>query len=115
MSWAPDWKPYTIIGDDAWSDYEVSADVHTGPGGAAAVMGRVNNVGSGYGTIPKGYYLQLEEGGRVSLVVVRGKADKKALVGDAEQQALIKAQRETARAARRCSPRGRPPVAAGIR
>jgi galactosylceramidase len=94
MSWAPDWKPYTILGDDTWSDYEVSADVHPGPGEAAAVMGRVNHVGYGYGTIPKGYYLQLEQGGRVSLVVVRGKADKKALVGDAEQQALIKAQRD---------------------
>jgi galactosylceramidase len=30
----------------------------------------------------------------VSLVVVRGKVDKKALVGDAEQQALIKSQRD---------------------
>jgi galactosylceramidase len=94
LAWAPEWKPYTIIGDDAWTDYEVSADVHAGPGEAAAVMGRVNNVGTGYGTIPKGYYLQLEEGGRVSLVVVRGKADKKALVGDAEQQALIRSQRD---------------------
>ena len=94
LSWAPEWKPYTIIGDDAWTDYEVGADVHTGPGESAAVMGRVNDVGSGYGTIPKGYYLQLEDGGRVSLVVVRGKVDKKALVGDAEQQALIKSQRD---------------------
>jgi galactosylceramidase len=30
----------------------------------------------------------------VSLVVVRGKVDKKALVGDAEQQALIRSQRD---------------------
>lgn len=94
ISWAPDWKPYTIIGDDAWTDYEAGADVHLGPGESAAVMGRVNQVGTGYGIIPKGYYLQLEDGGRVSLVVVRGKADKKALVGDGEQQALIKAQNE---------------------
>jgi galactosylceramidase len=68
--------------------------VHIGPGESAAVMGRVNHVGTGYGTIAKGYYLQVEQGGRVSLVVVRGTADKKALVGDAEQQALIKAQNE---------------------
>jgi galactosylceramidase len=94
LSWGPDWKPYTIIGDDGWTDYEVSADVHPGPGESAAVMGRVNDVGTGYGIIPKGYFLQLEEGGRVSLVVVRGKADKKALVGDGEQQALIKAQHD---------------------
>jgi galactosylceramidase len=94
LSWAPDWKPYTIVGDDTWTDYEVGADVHVGPGETAAVMGRVNHVGSGYGIIPKGYYLQLDEGGRVSLVVVRGKADKKALVGDGEQQALIRAQHD---------------------
>lgn len=94
MSWGPDWKPYTIVGDDTWTDYEVGADVHVGRGEAAAVMGRVNNVGTGYGIIPKGYYLQLDEGGRVSLVVARGKADKKALVGDGEQQAMIRAQHD---------------------
>jgi galactosylceramidase len=34
--------------------------------------------------------------GAVRLVVVRGKVDKKALVGDAEQQALIKAANDAA-------------------
>ncbi|WP_207393553.1 hypothetical protein [Duganella aceris] len=90
ISWAPDWKPYTIIGDDGWSDYEVSADLYLAAGESAAVMGRINHVGTGYGIIPKGYYLQLDSAGQLSLVVARGKADKKALVGDAEQQALIK-------------------------
>lgn len=90
ISWAPDWKPYTIIGDSAWTDYEVSADVYLNPDEAAGIMGRVNDVGSGYGFIPKGYYLQLNDKGHCQLVVVRGKKDKKALVGDAEQQALIK-------------------------
>ena len=90
ISWAPDWKPYTIIGDSAWTDYEVSVDVCLNPGDAAGVMGRINDVGSGYGFIPKGYYLQLDDKGDCKLVVVRGKIDKKALVGDAEQQALIK-------------------------
>lgn len=90
ISWAPDWKPYTIIGDSAWTDYEVSADVYLNPNEAAGIMGRVNDVGSGYGFIPKGYYLQLNDKGYCQLVVVRGKKDKKALVGDAEQQALIK-------------------------
>jgi galactosylceramidase len=95
-SWAPDWKPYTILGDDAWTDYEVSADVRMGRGESAAVMGRINDVGSGYGAIPKGYYLELDGAGEARLVVVRGKVDKKALVGDAEQQALIKAANDAA-------------------
>jgi galactosylceramidase len=93
-SWAPEWKPYTIIGDDQWSDYEVSADVYLNPGDTAGVMGRINHVGTGFGVVPKGYFLQLSEGGKIELVVSRGPADKKALVGDAEQQALIKAQND---------------------
>ncbi|SDD51607.1 galactosylceramidase [Massilia sp. PDC64] len=95
-SWAPDWKPYTILGDDGWTDYEVSADVRMRGGETAAVMGRINDVGSGYGAIPKGYVLELDGAGEVRLVVVRGKVDKKALVGDAEQQALIKAANDAA-------------------
>lgn len=95
ISWAPDWKPYTIIGDSAWTDYEVSADVYLNPGDTAGIMGRINDVGSGYGFIPKGYYLQLADDGQCRLVVVRGKVDKKTLVGDAEQQALIKRNKDT--------------------
>lgn len=91
ISWAPDWKPYSIIGDSAWTDYEVSADIYLlNHGDAAGIMGRINDVGSGYGFIPKGYYLQLDDEGQCKLVVVRGKIDKKKLVGDAEQQAFIK-------------------------
>lgn len=94
ISWAPDWQPYTIIGDDRWSDYEVSVDVYLHAGDAAGVMGRINHVGTGYGIIPKGYFAQLSADGQLKLVVVRGKADKKALVGDSEQQALIRAQND---------------------
>lgn len=90
ISWAPDWQHYTIIGDSAWRNYEVSADVLLNKGDAASIMGRINHVGTGYGIIPKGYYLKLSDSGQCDLVVVRGKKDKKALVGDAEQQALIK-------------------------
>ena len=91
ISWAPSWRPYSILGDESWKDYEVAADVWLNPGDGAGVMGRVNHVGTGYGTIPKGYFLQLASDGRCELVVVRGKKEKKALVGDAEQQAAIKA------------------------
>ncbi|HEY3761183.1 MAG TPA: galactosylceramidase [Verrucomicrobiae bacterium] len=94
LSWAPDWQPYTILGDDQWQDYEASADVYLNPGDSAAVMGRVNDVGFGYGSIPKGYFLELNGDGRCRLVVIRGKVDKKKLTGDAEQQALIKAGKD---------------------
>ena len=91
LSWAPEWQPYTIIGDRNWSDYEVSADVWLNPGDTAGVMGRINHVGTGYGVIPKGYYLELRSSGECRLVAIRGKKDPKELVGDAEQQRLIAA------------------------
>jgi galactosylceramidase len=90
ISWAPDWKPYTILGDEHWSDYEISADVSLNTGDSAGVMGRLHSVDSGFGTIPQGYFLELAQNGECRLVAVRGKKDKAKLVGDAEQQALIK-------------------------
>jgi galactosylceramidase len=91
LSWAPEWQPYTIIGDRDWSNYEISADVWLNPGDTAGVMGRINHVGTGYGVIPKGYYLELRHTGECRLVVIRGKKDPKELVGDAEQRRLIAA------------------------
>ncbi len=93
ISWAPDWRPYTILGDADWTDYEVSAAVWLNPGDTAAVMGRINHVGTGYGFTPKGYFLELAHDGRCRLVAIRGKKDPKKAVGDAEQQALIKTGR----------------------
>lgn len=95
LSWSPDWLPYTIIGDDQWTDYTVSADLYLEAGETAAVLGRINNVGSGYGVIPKGYILRMTGSGDLVLSVIRGKMDKKELVGDAEQQAMIKAGIDT--------------------
>ncbi len=92
-SWAPDWRPYTILGDAAWRDYEVSTSVWLNPGDTAGVMGRINHVGTGYGFIPKGYFLELAHDGACRLVAVRGKPNPGALTGDAEQQALIRAGR----------------------
>lgn len=93
-SWAPEWRPYTILGNDQWTNYEVSADVYLNPGDSAGVMGRVNDVGSGYGTIPKGYFVEVDSDGLCRLVAVRGKVDKSTPVGDAEQQALIRANKK---------------------
>ena len=94
-SWAPEYMPYTIIGDNQWQDYEVSADVYLNSGDNAGVMGRVNDVGPGYRSVPKGYLFTLSDEGNCHLVVIRGlKRDRKKLEGDAEQQALIKAGRD---------------------
>ena len=67
QSWAPEWMPYTIIGDEHWTDYEVSADVNLEHGGWAGLLGRVSNTGGGYGCNPKGYYVRLDADGTCSL------------------------------------------------
>ncbi|MDO4172613.1 MAG: galactosylceramidase [Prevotellaceae bacterium] len=90
ICWAPDWHCYTILGDSAWRDYDVSADIMLNLEDAAGVMGRICDVGSGYGFIPKCYVLKLDDRGNCILSVIRGKIDKKKLEGDAEQQAFIR-------------------------
>ena len=94
LSWAPEWHHYTILGDSAWRDYEISADVYLNPGDEAGVMGRLCDVGSGYGVWAKGYYLKLDDQGNCTLILTRGKPDPKELIGDAEQQALILARKD---------------------
>jgi galactosylceramidase len=94
ISWAPDWRPFTIFGDENWGDYEVGADVYLTPDDTAGVMGRINHVGTGYGFEPKGYFLEISSAGDCRLVVMRGKKDKTKLTGDAEQQARIRAQND---------------------
>ena len=94
-SWAPEWHHYTILGDRDWTDCEVRADILLGQGDEAGVMGRVCDVGTGYGVWAKGYYLKLSDTGLLSLVVTKGKpGNKQELIGDAEQQALIKARND---------------------
>jgi galactosylceramidase len=97
ISWAPDWMPYTIVGDDQWADYEVAVDVWLAPGEMAGVMARVNHVGTGYGFVPQCYIFELSADGTCNLLVLRGKANKRELVGDAEQQAIITAQADLGR------------------
>ncbi len=88
-SWAPDWNYYTILGDSAWNDYEVSADLWLNSGDEGGLMARVCNVGTGYGTTPKGYRLTVGHDGWCRLTIVRGQG-RNAPEGDAEQQALLK-------------------------
>ena len=94
LSWAPEWHHYTILGDRDWTDYAVSADVWLNPGDEAAIMGRVCDVGAGYGVWAKGYYLRVNDRGQCDLVITRGKLNPKELIGDAEQQALILARKD---------------------
>jgi galactosylceramidase len=67
QSWAPEWAPYTVLGDSKWKDYQVSADILLDEGGWAGVMGRISNTGDGWNGVPKGYYLRLNADGSVSL------------------------------------------------
>ena len=94
LSWAPEWHHYTILGDAGWTDYEISADVMLNPGDEAGVMGRLCDVGSGYGIWAKGYYLKMDDKGKVTLILTRGKRDPKELIGDKEQQAIILARKD---------------------
>ena len=94
LSWAPEWHHYTIIGDAGWQDYEISADIYLNPGDEAGVMGRLCDVGSGYGIWAKGYYLKMDDRGKVSLILSRGKRNQKELIGDKEQQAIILARKD---------------------
>jgi hypothetical protein len=94
LSWAPEWHHYTILGDADWQDYEISADVYLNPGDEAGVMGRLCDVGSGYGIWAKGYYLKMDDQGKVTLILTRGKRDQKELIGDKEQQAIILARKD---------------------
>lgn len=94
LSWAPEWHHYTILGDVEWRDYEISADVYLNPGDQAGLMGRLCDVGSGYGIWAKGYYLKMDDKGKVTLILTRGKRDQKELIGDKEQQAIILARKD---------------------
>lgn len=94
LSWAPEWHHYTIFGDDSWSDYEVAADVYLNPRDEAGIMGRICNVGTGYGVWAKGYYMTVNDKGECKLVLTSGKLNKKELIGDAEQQAAILARKD---------------------
>ncbi len=65
QSWAPEPSgPYTIVGDEGWANYEVSVDasIETA-GGSASLMGRVQQVGTGFGTAFSAYYLTLDDTG----------------------------------------------------
>jgi galactosylceramidase len=89
QSWAPEWMPYTILGDSQWTDYEVSADIFVDNGGWAGLMGRVSNTGNGWDCDPDGYYARLYSDGGCSLYLAssryKGSRDKQLAIGDAHR------------------------------
>ncbi len=86
QSWAPEWMPYTVIGDPQWTDYEVSADISFDDGGWAGVMGRVNNTGNGWDGNPNGYYARLYSDGGCALYIAgarfKGSRERQLAVGE---------------------------------
>jgi galactosylceramidase len=86
QSWAPEWMPYTVLGDAKWTDYEISADIFLDDGGWAGLMGRVNNTGNGWDGNPDGYYMRLYPDGGCALYVadqkIRGSRDRQLAVAN---------------------------------
>src|SRR4029077_15824051 len=73
QSWAPEPSgPYTIVGDSHWANYEVSVDTSIETPGWASLIGRVNGVGTGYGTGLQAYYLTLDTTGAWGFYVGSG-------------------------------------------
>jgi galactosylceramidase len=85
QSWAPEWMPYTILGDPQWTDYEVSANIFFDDGGWAGVMGRISNTGNGWEDNPNGYYVRLYPDGGCALYVassrIAGSHDRELAIG----------------------------------
>jgi galactosylceramidase len=68
QSWAPETNPYTIVGNTAWTDYEVSADVSIETtSGWASLLGRISSTGTGYGTSPNAYSMTMTPTGACAL------------------------------------------------
>ena len=59
IQWSGDYNPYSIMGDQTWRDYEVSADVWLEQDGVAFVLGRVGRV-TYSSSAPHAYYLAVD-------------------------------------------------------
>jgi galactosylceramidase len=89
QSWAPEWMPYTVLGDSSWTEYEVSADIFLDNGGWAGVMGRINSTGNGWDGNPNGYSLRLYPDGGCELYVanqrLKGSRERQLAAGSAKR------------------------------
>jgi galactosylceramidase len=88
QSWAPEWMPYTILGDSNWTDYEIGADINLDGGGWAGVIGRITNTGNGWEDDPDGYYVRMYADGGCALYVAssryKGSHDRELAIGSAQ-------------------------------
>ena len=73
-AWGGEWTPLSMLGDQNWTDYEVSADVYFDNGGWAGVMGRIASPNAGY-------YLKLQPSGAWALYAATGGAGSSLATG----------------------------------
>ena len=70
ISWGIDVDPYTYMGEDKWTDYEVAVDVHLSGPGQVSLMGRIDSSDyflEGKMRWPSGYILTFNDSGRWDL------------------------------------------------
>lgn len=71
IPWAPLPDPFTMAGDEAWTDYRVSADVHFVSNAPAVVMGRIDSADvftEDKARWPSGYVLRVHPDGTWELL-----------------------------------------------
>lgn len=71
IPWSPLPDPFTLAGDEKWTDYSVSADVRFLSAATAAVMGRIDSANvfrDGRAHWPSGYVLRLRPNGAWELL-----------------------------------------------
>lgn len=71
VPWGPLPDPFTLAGDEAWTDYSVSADVRFLSASSAAVMGRIDSADvfkDGHAHWPSGYVLRVNPSGAWELL-----------------------------------------------
>jgi len=56
-----------IVGNTAWTDYEVSADVSIETTRVGVAVGRISSTGTGYGTSPNAYSMTMTPTGACAL------------------------------------------------
>jgi O-glycosyl hydrolase len=76
IPWGPLPDPFTVAGDDKWTDYTVTADAHFMTASSAAIMGRIDSADvfrDGKAHWPSGYVLRLMPNGAWELLSARFK------------------------------------------
>jgi hypothetical protein len=66
IEWNVDSEPFALLGDGAWTDYTLAADVYFEQAGSAELIARAGKQASGQGTMD-GYYLVVGSGGAWSI------------------------------------------------